>query len=323
MLVRRVAPYPIAIQYPVPEPNTQYIFVAEDIIEHEELVSILASSHDDSKLHLYISNELTTYDKSFAVTIYSTNENGDRVHVEVSDTLEFNRPYVDARTLGTTASEIEEYWKYESMARALIDSICGGFYFDKQYIEVQGNDTDYMPVWNHIYKIIKVWENSVLVWDRDQNPKALGDYDYLITKDKSAIIKNPVQYEGEITRSASKPLSTIIAESDSFTMFDTEDSGVTFTIKPGVSFPKENNYIFEVEHGWRVVPSDIVDATTYLIDDIKCGKLDYYKRYVESYSTDQFRIQFNKNQFNGTGNILVDKILDKYTGQTFGRYGAL
>jgi hypothetical protein len=49
-----------------------------------------------------------------------------------------------------------------------------------------------------------------------------------------------------------------------------------------------------------------------LIEDIKCGKLDYYKRYVTSYSTDQFKLQFDKAMLNGTGNILVDKIIDKY-----------
>ena len=30
------------------------------------------------------------------------------------------------------------------------------------------------------------------------------------------------------------------------------------------------------------------------------------------YSTDQFKVEYNKNSFEGTGNILVDKILDKY-----------
>ena len=49
-----------------------------------------------------------------------------------------------------------------------------------------------------------------------------------------------------------------------------------------------------------------------MMEDIKCGKLDYYKRYVTAYNTDQFRIQFDKSVLNGTGNMLVDKILDKY-----------
>jgi hypothetical protein len=72
------------------------------------------------------------------------------------------------------------------------------------------------------------------------------------------------------------------------------------------------DYLFEVEMGYRVVPQDIKDATLMLIDDIACGRLDYYKRYVTSYSTDQFRIQMDKSVLDGTGNILVDKILDKY-----------
>jgi hypothetical protein len=49
-----------------------------------------------------------------------------------------------------------------------------------------------------------------------------------------------------------------------------------------------------------------------LINDIKCGKLDYYKRYVKMYSTEQFKIEYDKRLLDGTGNILVDKILDKY-----------
>ena len=323
MLIRRIPPYPLEVNFTVPDPNTDYILVIEDIIEHEELVDQLVTSNASSQVPFTLPNEFVLYDKTYAVTIYSTNEDEERLEIEVSDTLEFNRPYVDARTLGTTATEIEQYWKYETIARALIDSVCGGFYFDTEYLEVQGSGTDYMPVWNHVYKIIRVWENTVLVWDRDQTPKALGDWNYLLTKDKSAIIKDPVEYVEDFVRAASKPLKTQFAESDSFAIFDTDDSAVTFTLTPGVTFPENFNYIFKVEFGWRVVPSDIVDATMYLIDDLKCGKLDYYKRYVDSYSTDQFRIQFNKNQFGGTGNIVVDKILDKYIGQTLGRYGVL
>lgn len=311
MLIRRIPPYPLTVQFVVPDTDTDYIIVIEDIVEHEELLVENVTSDDSFKVSITLPNDLVLYDKTYAVTIYM-DDSGDRGDIEVSDTLEFSRPYVDARTLGTTASEIDEYWKHETLARALIDSVCGGFYFETGYIEVQGSDTDYMPVWNHVYKLIKVWENSVLVWDRDEDPQALGDYNYLLTKDKSAIIKDPIQQEREIVRSANRQPHTFIAESDSIAMFDTEDSGVTFTITPGVSFPKTNNYIFKVEYGWRVVPSDIVDATNYLIEDIKCGKLDYYKRYVDSYSTDQFRLQFNKIQFDGTGNIVVDKILDKY-----------
>ena len=72
------------------------------------------------------------------------------------------------------------------------------------------------------------------------------------------------------------------------------------------------DYIFQLEQGYKVVPNDIKDATLMLINDIKCGKLDYYKRYIVNYSTDQYKIQIDKSSLEGTGNILVDKILDKY-----------
>jgi len=80
-----------------------------------------------------------------------------------------------------------------------------------------------------------------------------------------------------------------------------------------VSFPAGYDYTFIVDSGYKTIPSDVEVATRALIEDIKCGKLDYYKRYVSSYNTDQFTIQFNKAVFSGTGNMLVDKILDKYS----------
>jgi hypothetical protein len=103
-----------------------------------------------------------------------------------------------------------------------------------------------------------------------------------------------------------------LGHSDSISMFDTEDSGNTQTVVPGVAFPEGADYIMLLETGYKVVPYDIQDATLMLIDDIKCGKLDYYKRYIKNYSTDQFKIEYDKRMIEGTGNILVDKILEKY-----------
>jgi hypothetical protein len=33
---------------------------------------------------------------------------------------------------------------------------------------------------------------------------------------------------------------------------------------------------------------------------------------VTSYNTDQYKIQFDKSVLSGTGNMIVDKILEKY-----------
>jgi hypothetical protein len=77
-------------------------------------------------------------------------------------------------------------------------------------------------------------------------------------------------------------------------------------------FGKTWDYLITVEYGYTTVPSDIIRATEMLVHDLECGKLDYYKRFISSYNTDQYRIQFDKGLFEGTGNIIVDKILSKY-----------
>jgi hypothetical protein len=65
--------------------------------------------------------------------------------------------------------------------------------------------------------------------------------------------------------------------------------------------------------GYRKLPQDIVIAAEMLVEDIACGKLDYYKRYISDYNTDQFKIKFASGVFEGTGNIVVDKILARLT----------
>ena len=84
------------------------------------------------------------------------------------------------------------------------------------------------------------------------------------------------------------------------------------TRNQGVAFPEGHDYIFVYEVGYKVIPNDIREATLMLIDDIGCGKIDHYKSYVLEYETDQFKLKYNPSKFTGTGNILVDTIIDKY-----------
>jgi hypothetical protein len=318
MNVLRLPPYPLSVTYTVPDASTDYIVVIKDsdrdIVRLEEVIESTAGSKIVVELTDYFSKYDEAYDLSIYEVIYTTGEEtpteGDIV---VEDNLNIERPYVDPSSLGTTATEIAEYAEYESIARAIIDSVTGGFYYETSYIETVGQGTDYMPIWERAYKILKAYENAELVYDVDDaDGPALGEWNYLITKDKTAITKDPVAAVDALNRSERKRSRMSLAASDSIFMFDTEDSGNTLTVQPGVVFDEGVDYIFLLETGYKVVPIDIQDATNMLINDIKCGKLDYHKRYVSSYSTDQFKIQFDKASFDGTGNIIVDKILDRY-----------
>jgi len=315
MQILRRPPYPLSVSYTVPEPSTEYILVIEDLLEQVESEVIL-QSNQNSVVTYELTEEYTKYDKSYPVTIYESitvsGVQDVRGDIVVEDNLDITRPYVDPAKLGRTPTEIAEYTEHENLARAIIDSVTGGFYYTRSYLEVVGQGTDYVPLWDKTHKILTVHENAELVYDSSENPKAFGDFNYLITKDKTAITKDPVELTDALNRAERKPARIPLAYSDSISMFDTEDSGNTQTVTSGVAFSEGNDYIFLLETGYKVVPYDIQDASMMLINDIKCGKLDYYKRYVKDYSTEQFKISYDKRLFEGTGNILVDKILDKY-----------
>ena len=209
----------------------------------------------------------------------------------VSDTTyEIVRPYVNPTTKADTASEISAYSDNEELARAIIDSIVGeGFYYKKKVLNFTGTGSDYLPIWDDVKKVLTVYENNKLVTDRE----------YEVTSDKTAIVEKSTD---NINRAESAPLVLPSASSDSL------DPQFIYR-----GFGKTWDYRITVEYGYTSVPSDIVKATEMLVHDIECGKLDYYKRFISSYNTDQYRIQFDKGIFEGTGNILVDKILSKYT----------
>ncbi len=324
MQLLRLPPYPLSVSYDVPDPETDYILIIQDssrnVVEVEEnLVSTIGSKIDYTLPSLF-----NTYDESYYLAIYESVE-GEQGEIVVEDNLEIMRPYIDPNSLGTTASEKSEYIYLEGLARAIIDSIVpGGFYFERSWYEPTGNNTDFMPLWDRTYKILKAYENNELVWNYNDSPQAQGNgqWNYLLTKDKTAIIKDWVQETDSYIRQVGNPKGVPLAESDSYYLYDTEDSAVTFAVAPGVTFPMGWNYLFLLETGYKVVPYDIKDAITMLIDDLKCGRLEYHKRYITRYSTDQFRLEIDKSSLSGTGNILVDKILEKYI-TNFGTPGVL
>jgi len=228
------------------------------------------------------------YDSSYRVEIVKSPGTINEVFLQ-DETYEIVRPYVDPSTKASTASDIATYAINEEIARAVIDSIITeGFYYKKKVLNFTGTGSDYLPIWDDVKKVLEVYENNKLVEDRQ----------YEVTSDKTAIVEKSLD---NINRAESAPLVLPAAASDSL------DPQFVYR-----GFGKTWDYRITVEHGYTAVPSDIVRATEMLVHDIECGKLDYYKRFISSYNTDQFRIQFDKGLFEGTGNIIVDKILSKY-----------
>lgn len=295
MEILRVPPYDnVVVNYTVPSGYSDVDIFARITDMADLSVSVLEFLGSTSGNTLSV-NLPGRYDSNYRAEFYTVSDGiEDVIHEEY---YELVRPYVDPNTLGTTASEIAEYKVLELVARSMIDTfVPEGFYNKKITVIGTGNGSDYFPLWEKVYRVFKVYENNVLVYDR--STPELNQYEYVITSDKTAIQK--VQ-DGELNRYESSAQKLPTASGD-----------LGYYGYEGIAFPSGYDYTFVVDHGYLSVPDDVEYAAKLLIEDLKCGKLDYYKRYVTSYNTDQFRIQFDKAMLGGTGNFLVDKILDKY-----------
>jgi hypothetical protein len=282
MQVLRVPPYNLTVTLDVGSPSTVYNYSIIDMADFSETIGV-ATSSTSSKVEIELSSK---YDTQYQIII-----DGDEHYIDVI------RPYINPNDHGTTASEIATYASNEELARAIIDSVCDvEFYYKKKVIQTTGQGTDYLPIWVDAKKVLKVYENNVLLYDADDLENSVTDFE--IIPDGSAIT---MTFNDAINRDESARILLPASPTD-ITELDYSARG----------FPKTWDYTVILEVGYNKVPSDIIRATELLIHDIDCGKLDYYKRYIGAYNTDQFRIQFDKAVFEGTGNLIVDKILDKY-----------
>jgi hypothetical protein len=293
MEIMRVPPYPLTTIWNLPIANYTYVQYVEDLIDHS-VVEEEVTSDENGIVEYVLPLEKVQFDRKFLMRFYDT----EHEHILYEENLDVIRPYVDPSKLGTTASEIAEYKMLELVARSLVDTyVNDGFYNHKQIVQTTGQGTDYFSLWDDTNKVLKAYENNILVYDVDTPDENV--YDYIVTLDNSAIQR---VINDNYNRAESTPGTYLPAYGD----LGNVGSNKT------VDFPKGYDYTFILDTGFKAIPVDVEYATKVLIEDLKCGKLDYYKRYVTGYNTDQFRIQFDKSVLDGTGNMLVDKILDKY-----------
>jgi hypothetical protein len=278
----------ITIEVPGSHAESEHVLTITDLSDLSISTSTITTAGGDS-LTFYLNEK---YDNSYSVVLLL---NDDPIFLEDYTLV---RPYANPNTLGTTASEIAEYKKWELIARSIIDNYAQGvdFYNRKSALQTRGSNADYMPIWKNANAVLKVYENNVLIYDID-DPESYAD-EFRVTLDKSAIYRIE---SGEANRIASPTIKLPASRGD---------------IATGIfnygTFPERYDYIFILDEGFSKLPTDISYATEMLIDDLKCGRLEYYQRYITSYNTDQFKIQFDKNMLRGTGNIIVDRIVDKY-----------
>jgi hypothetical protein len=301
MEVLRVPPYPITTTWDVPNPNTLYRLEVEDVVDHSIETSTV-TSNSNSQINYVLPRSKVQFDRDFIFRAFdATGE------IVIDDNLTVYRPYVDFTKLGLTGPEQIEYKKWEIVARSIIDAYLGndsgtgeGFYNHKLIVQGVGEGNDYFPMWHNPKRILKVYENNVLVYDYDT--KDTWATQYIIASNNSAIMRVETDL---YNRAEQTPLRLPVAYGD---------VGPYGLVSGSVAFPKGYDYVFVLDVGYKAVPPDVEIAATMLIDDLKCNRNDYYKRFVTEYNTDQFTIKYAPQFLGGTGNNIVDKILDGYKG---------
>lgn len=277
MDILRLPPYPLSVDIEVPLPNHTYSVIIDG--EPESHVSDV-----DSLISLELDGDFVKYDAEYHLVV----KDGDDIVVE--DNLAIVRPYIDVAKVYKDV-DLAAYAEYERIARLAIDNIVGGFYYKKATIERMGTGSDVLPLGYPIRKILTVNENGEAVYDGNDNA-----YEYVLS-DNSLYMK--VASSEDIIEGS--PIKIPTGSSDTFT-----------NMYYGVQFGPDYVYTITAEVGYPVVPSDIQACVKRMIDQLACGTPNYLQKYVIKYETAEFRTDFDRRAFAGTGDLLVDQTLKRY-----------
>jgi hypothetical protein len=338
MEITRLQPFPLTFSHPGFNPETAYVLVIMDS-HNEELNEFLVTSDSEGVITTTLPDYYSRYDEEYRGEVYfnlsltpeETALRGDLVWI---DTITIMRPYVDPDLLADTPDDQMDAEMYEAIARAIINSITGGFKYERQTVETVGLGNDYLALPFRLCKVVQVWENDILVYDTEStDPNWTNTREYYITPDKGSISVKVPGTTG-YNRRQSKPPYKIKGASDSFTLYNTNDSPnfseyVAYDTKifadgAGGSpmFPSGWDYVVIVEAGWPVIPQDIKQATELIVNDLRCNNIPYINSYIKDYKSDQFTLKFDDRVFKDTGNRIADKILSAYVRPIY-RLGVL
>ena len=225
--------------------------------------------------------------------------NGKEVSSE--DFYEVFTPYatvskiIDFYNFGTRPGDldyktVEEIVMAERVARYQIEAYTNqsfGRYWGDQ--EQFGYDSDAIELTQRMVNIKKVYENGVLAIDYTEDPvyNSFGyDVELSTTNKAVRIVKNAadVIYEGQY------------------------DPAVLYYGK----FRQHTRYKFYGEMGWSYVPQDIQYCTTKLVGNILSRDAQWRERYLKKINLSEISFELSSGAFNGTGDAIVDSILDQY-----------
>lgn len=202
---------------------------------------------------------------------------------------------VDYYNIGPRPSDLNYHSEHdittaEQIARLMVENYTGqkfGTRYDFQ--EQFGSGSDALELTERMLTIDKVYENSQLVIDYTNGYNVFG-YDVELTPTGKAIrIKIDNAY-GDVRY----------------------DNQVDPTILYYGSFRNHTRYKVVGQFGYNYVPQDIKLCTMLLCGDLLSNDAAWRTKYLNKINLAEVSFELAKGAFNGTGNVIVDSILDSY-----------
>jgi len=224
------------------------------------------------------SSSYSQYDYFSVVTPYAT----------VSDIIDFNN--YGGRPQDPNYKSVEQITYAEQIARMQINNYTM-LNFGRRYgsQEIFGIGSDAIELTEPMISLTKVYGNGVLIIDYTASPTYnIANWDVELTPTNKAvrIINNgwDVRYDNQV------------------------DPTVLFYGQ----FRKNERYKFEGYIGYNYVPQDIKLCTMILVNDLLSNDAAWRVKYLNKVKLSETEFSIGKGAFNGTGNVIVDSILDTY-----------
>jgi hypothetical protein len=265
-----------------------------------------ASAYNDPAIGLYtyvVAPPLTSLDQVLQVT-WSYSVNG--ISTSQNTFINVSTPYA-------TVSDIVDYYGYgttnnkqnfksekqissaEKLARIAIDKYTQQKFGKRYgYQEVIAYGADALFLTEPMLSIDQMYENDWLLIDNTQNPP-YDNFGYPIELTQT----------NKVVRIVNQDWNVIY------------DNQVDPTILYYGQFRNNVRYKFVGTIGWNYVPDDIKTAAMLLAGDYMSNDAAWRNRYLQQVSMSETSFTMSKGAFNGTGNVLVDSILDDYRDSNF------
>jgi hypothetical protein len=205
---------------------------------------------------------------------------------------------IDYYEFGTRASDLnyksqEDILNAEFIARMQVEAYASqsfGKNFGHQ--EIFGNGSDALELTQRMVSVTQVYEDGILIIDYTTDP-----------------VYNVFGWDVELT--PSNKAIRVVPSSGSLGLLNYE-SQFDPTVRSTGRFKDGSRYMVYGELGWSYVPQDVRRSTVLLAGDYLAKDAAWRQKYLKRVNLGEISFEFAGGAFNGTGNVLVDQILDSY-----------